>query len=292
MYSEDGVPMEREGGSNYHFSPQSCAVFPGNLLGADDRDSTVGRAIAVFIEDHPPNKNAITPDPIVAARMGMTDRAVEMLSNCVRRLQHFPQGFFYNIDHWFQLSLYKDKVDDAELVTQRDYVNDRRCRYESGLPAKPFIQFGMEPIGILGAAVNEMLLQSYDGTIRVFPAVPEEWEAAFMLRAVGGFSVSAEKADPEGVRYVAIRSDLGNRCRLAIPWAPEEGIAIRSSEGPVDYTKERDDRISFPTRPGANYTIVRAADAETEVSGQTFSGTVNKEPKRYHEATLGKSRDF
>ncbi|WJH36462.1 hypothetical protein N6H14_12245 [Paenibacillus sp. CC-CFT747] len=42
-------------------------------------------------------------------------------------------------------------------------------------------------------AIHDMLLQSWGGTLRIFPAVPEEWQdAAFHdLRTEGAFLVSA-----------------------------------------------------------------------------------------------------
>ena len=43
-------------------------------------------------------------------------------------------------------------------------------------------------------AVTEMLFQSHDGIIRVFPALPQAWQdASFKLRAVGAFVVTATR---------------------------------------------------------------------------------------------------
>jgi len=93
----------------------------------------------------------------------------------------------YNIDHWYNLSLYMDSLKTPDLSAQRDYIHDDRAHYPNKLPAKPFVQSGLEPQSIIGAAVNEMLLQSHEGKIRVFPAVPEHFEAAFKLLAQGNF---------------------------------------------------------------------------------------------------------
>ena len=48
------------------------------------------------------------------------------------------------------------------------------------------------------ASIMELLLQSWGGKIRVFPAVPEDWnDASFdQLRAQGGFLVSASRTQP------------------------------------------------------------------------------------------------
>jgi hypothetical protein len=61
-----------------------------------------------------------------------------------------------------------------------------------------FSFYEYEPFTVEGecaftAAVNEMLLQSWGGRIRIFPSVPEEWrDVSFRdLRAEGGVLVSA-----------------------------------------------------------------------------------------------------
>ena len=293
VYAEDGSPTERPGGTNYHFSPQSSAVFPGNLIGAEGPESELRKAIETFIKGHPSNKNAISPDPIVAARLGMAADALRMLSDCVRRLQHFPQGLFYNIDHWYELSRYRDEVKDPALVLQRDYVYDRRCGYPNGLPAVPFIQCGLEPLGILGAAVNEMLLQSWDDVIRVFPAVPEDWETAFTLLAAGGFIVSAEKKGPAGVRRVTIRSTLGNPCTIVPPWPLTEGVKVVSNGDMIEHEVTPDGKVSFHSAAGTFYILTRGSDEIGDgAKGVTFSGTANEKPKRFREAILGKERNF
>jgi len=62
-------------------------------------------------------------------------------------------------------------------------------------------------------SVHDMLLQSWGGKIRVFPATPERWaDAAFQdLRAQGAFLISAKKV--AGVtQFVSVQSEVGSRC--------------------------------------------------------------------------------
>jgi hypothetical protein len=64
----------------------------------------------------------------------------------------------------------------------------------------------------------ELLLQSVDDTIRVFPAWPKDQDASFTnLRAQGGFLVSAEQKDGTVVR-LDITSTVGGKLRLINPW--------------------------------------------------------------------------
>jgi alpha-L-fucosidase 2 len=68
-------------------------------------------------------------------------------------------------------------------------------------------------------AVHEMLLQSWGGVVRVFPAVPPKWrDVSFTdLRAEGGYRVSAERKGGRTVR-VRITAGAGGRLRLRDPF--------------------------------------------------------------------------
>jgi alpha-L-fucosidase 2 len=82
------------------------------------------------------------------------------------------------------------------------------------------------------AAVMELLLQSWGGKIRVFPAVPEFWPSAYFerLRAEGAFLVTARR---EGGRtqFVEIFSEAGETCRLRNPFPGKEVILAGSGRG-------------------------------------------------------------
>lgn len=67
------------------------------------------------------------------------------------------------------------------------------------------------------SATMDLLLQSWGGKIRVFPAVPASWqEAGFRdLRAAGGFLVGAAREDGQ-TAWVSIRSEAGEPCVLKV----------------------------------------------------------------------------
>jgi hypothetical protein len=88
----------------------------------------------------------------------------------------------------------------------------------------PFRHFSFEPSGIAASAINEMLLQSYDGTIRVGPAVPATWNVRFDLVAQGGFRVNAELSQGR-VSWASVESQFGGPCQLVHPW-PTDGPII------------------------------------------------------------------
>jgi alpha-L-fucosidase 2 len=70
----------------------------------------------------------------------------------------------------------------------------------------------------------ELLLQSVDDIIRVFPAWPGEYDARFTdLRAQGGFLVSAAQTQKKTVSLV-VKSTVGGPLRILCPW--EKGIEV------------------------------------------------------------------
>lgn len=68
-------------------------------------------------------------------------------------------------------------------------------------------------------AVQEMLLQSWGGTVRIFPAVPARWgDVSFRdLRAEGGFRVSAARRG-SSTDWVRVASERGGTLRLRDPF--------------------------------------------------------------------------
>jgi hypothetical protein len=70
----------------------------------------------------------------------------------------------------------------------------------------------------LPVVVNECLLQSYAGAIRLFPNWPREKNATFRtLRAVGAFLVSASLRNGT-VEWIEITSERGGLLTLELPW--------------------------------------------------------------------------
>ena len=109
--------------------------------------------------------------------------------------------------------------------------------------------FTLEGNFACASGLQEMLIQSHAGVIRVFPALPPSWkEAAFdQLRAQGAFLVSAQRSRGETI-LVKVISEKGGTLRLANPFT--SGYSI---DGRV--VRERKDTIELTTRPGQSLTL-------------------------------------
>jgi hypothetical protein len=99
-----------------------------------------------------------------------------------------------------------------------------------------------------------MLLQSWDGVIRVFPVWPEGVKASFeQLRAEGAFLVSAE-FDGKTIGLLKIKSLLGGKCSVANPFKTKIA-AVKDCKNDKIIAKEKAGIITFDTDSGREYII-------------------------------------
>jgi alpha-L-fucosidase 2 len=80
--------------------------------------------------------------------------------------------------------------------------------------------FTLEGNFAFAQGVQELLLQSRDGYIQVFPAIPANWQNVSFntLRAEGGFLISARKENGAFTK-ITIKSEQGGVCKLKIPFS-------------------------------------------------------------------------
>lgn len=128
--------------------------------------------------------------------------------------------------------------------------------------ANLFIFFGgggIECCSAVPSSVNEMLLQSHEGMIRLFPVWPASRNARFKsLRAVGAFLVSSEQLDGE-ITSIEVESEKGRICTVFNPWAGQVCDVKETAENQevsIPYITEGQ-MLSFHTEAGKSYRIVR-----------------------------------
>ena len=89
---------------------------------------------------------------------------------------------------------------------------------------------GMEQFSVVPCTIQEMLMQGYDGTLRLFPNWPKNQDARFgTLRARGAFLVSAELKKGE-VCGVCILSEKGRDLTVQNPWPGKKVCVTRNGK--------------------------------------------------------------
>ncbi len=136
-----------------------------------------------------------------------------------------------------------------------------------------------EYTGVHLSAMNEQLLQSYNDVIRVFPAKPSDssFVSSFTLAAKDGFLVSSER-DSGGIKYVGIKSLLGNTANVFNPWGTQQVEVRNMSSGQVVLTTSNA-QFSFATTAGTVYVVERVAVPFSSYSHVQLTGLLNDDAK-------------
>jgi len=106
---------------------------------------------------------------------------------------------------------------------------------------------GIETCSGIPGMINEMMLQTHNGLIRVFPVFPADQKASFhRLRTFGAFLVSSATKNGQ-IQYVLIESEKGRDGRILNPW-PDQQVVISRSEG--EARRMTGEELVLETRPG------------------------------------------
>lgn len=136
-----------------------------------------------------------------------------------------------------------------------------------------------EYLGVHLTALNESLMQSYNGKIRVFPAIPSDssFVGKFTLLAKDGFLVSSEREAGE-TKYVGIRSLYGKTTRIVNPWGTQQVRVRRASDNAILLTSSAAE-FDLATAANTVYIVERTAKPLTNYSSTTLTGSANNGSK-------------
>ena len=190
-------------------------------------------------------------DRVVVGRTDAADAAISLLHDRTAWLWRWYCGKL----PWVWMATLRDRVFDPgrDLPAIRGLI--KRWRHTNGLLwAMSVANYGhagawTESLGII-APLQEMMLQSWDGVVRLFPACPDELDVSFTdWRAEGAFLVSASHCGGT-VSNVSIRSERGGVCTVDVPWS--DGMIVTHGDGTETryHVDPADALASFDTTPG------------------------------------------
>jgi len=188
----------------------SSPAFPSGLIGLSQKGSEMFSQMTSTALLCSAEVTGWDPVPVVFARLGLANKLDSDLQRFPSRWQIYCNGW----GHWgVEFEINKD----AEWFFRTNTVKDIKTKEKFPFPMWPFRHMSMESMSVLATAMNESLLQSYDGILRIFPAFPANKNGRFTLHAEGGFVVSSEMKSGE-VQWISIKSLFGNPCNLQMPW--------------------------------------------------------------------------
>ena len=219
-------------GHLYNIPITLAPVFPGEQVGiglnSQYWDIAKRTARTISLE----GGNDLVFQPMIRARLGMLD------------LEWFKKEVRY-------CSLPNDVANDR--------VRQSGGRYAQALDFDFMMHMGFWCENFsLPAVLNECMMQSYAGLIRVFPNTHNLGPARFEnLRAVGAFLVSATY-NGNKVTHFSLYSEKGKTAKLVSPWGGKGLRIIRSNDHGQVQVALNDDVATFDTRVGETYQITPA----------------------------------
>jgi len=108
--------------------------------------------------------------------------------------------------------------DGSERMKLAEPMSNQMNECTENIEAKEHIFSCFEDSSIFLMIINELLMQSHNGVLRLFPAAPKRWDADFRnFRAQGAFLVSSSMRKG-AVEYVTIKGLAGGAIKVLNPW--------------------------------------------------------------------------
>lgn len=187
-----------------------------------------------------PNKfeNDWSYDPIDAARLGLADEMKTALVRLTDKYQHYPSGF-------------------ARFTGPEFYV---------------------EQIGVVAAALQESLVQDFDGLIRIAPAWPKDWnaDATVYIRQRSKVDLQVRDGVPT---TVVIEAGADGGMAVRNPWPGRAVEAIDSGSGRRVVGDDDHGVLRFGAQAGRAYLIQRVGQPVAKLPFAAIGGVAADEPK-------------
>ena len=213
----------------YNIPVTLAPVFPGEQVGLGLREEQLAIARRTATSVRLEGGNDIVYQPLIRARLGMLD--LEWFKNEVRYCS-MPNGIV------------------------QDRVRQVGGRYKDSTDFDFMMRMGVWTENLsLPSVLNECLLQSYTGTLRVFPNTIHLGPARFQnLRAAGAFLVSASW-DGRTISPVEILSEKGGMVRLVRPWRQPKLKVLRLPDSRPIPVRLAGEVLEFDTSPETTYRV-------------------------------------
>ena len=136
----------------------------------------------------------------------------------------------------------------AECFCLRNTFHANGDQTKTGKSLFTYRPFTLEGNFAFAAGVQEMLIQSHTGTVRLFPAIPADWkDVSFSkLRTYGAYLVSAEMKNG-AVTAVTVTADQEGVIHLANPF---ESMSLVEFSGEKKNLKENDNILEITMKKG------------------------------------------
>jgi alpha-L-fucosidase 2 len=197
-------------------------------------------------------------DPIQAARLGMAEEVAA--------------------------TLLKGTKESARCVNGFTGCGNKRAGGENPNPRK--IEFYVEHNGVVADALQESLVEDYDGLIRIAPAVPKEWDVDGSVYIRGKTKVDVQVRSGVATTVV-IESGVAQSLKVRNPWPGQAVDVVAGSTGANVREAATGEVIAFQGLAGTRYLIERHGSSAPSQRFERISGAPSNSAKQLGPVQLG-----
>lgn len=266
-----------------------CPLYPSGLIGLKDKGTRLYNALGNELLIHRTGEQTGHWNmlPIFLARMGMGGEVQKAARAMLSNFQGFPNGM--NAEDGENGTLVRNELafyNFDNIETHQKFL----------IRSDDYIHFDFETEPIIAMALQESLLQSHEGILRICPAT-DGTPTSFRLFAEGGFFVGAQISDTDFL--ITVDSIQGESCYIALPENITEKpifAYIASNNGSfkkaqVDIIKKGIDTVLDFSDLQKGDTLLLASCAIEEITTEEVKQeNQNLEMKRCGKAVLGSPR--
>ncbi len=222
-------------------------VWPYDIIG----DTSALFPLALRTYAHRPNSSAVdwSFDPIQAARLHLGSDVESTLSETTQKFQGFVNGM---------------------------------AKWEASAS-----EFYVEQAGVVADALQEALVQDYDGLIRIAPAIPPGWDFDGSVYVQGKTKVDVQTRNGS-VTAVFLEAGMPQHFRIRNPW-PSETVDVIAADSGKTLVSATGTVTEFEASTPGIYLLQRHAEGRARFADVT--GTPATTAKRLGRVQIGIFRD-
>ena len=258
MIAESYLPgAPNHNGENIGLEP----IWPYNLIG--DTSPLFELARRSYVHRLFSHGGGWSFDPIQAARLDMGSEVGAALLRSTESSARCVNGF-----------------------TGCEHEGTGHQRSSDALPTSRTTEFYVEQSGVAAAALQEALVQDYDGLIRIAPAIPTGWDFDGSVFVRGKTKVDVQVRD--GVpTTVVIESGTSQLLKIRNPWPNHPIDVVAEQPGTKIVEGATDPVVTFRSVKGAKYLVERHDAPIDNLRFVPISGVPSTSAKRLGPVQLG-----
>ncbi|WP_329137745.1 hypothetical protein OG552_28535 [Streptomyces sp. NBC_01476] len=208
-------------------------VWPYNLI-TDDPGALHDLGVRSYNHRAVTGGNDWSMDAIDAARLGLADQVAAKLVSITQDHQVYISGL----------------ADLGATVGTESYI---------------------EQVSGVATALNEALVQDYDGTLRIAPAWPAGWDVSGTVSVQGNTKVDVQVQGGTPVT-VAIQAGTTQTMKVRNPWPGQSIEVVNGSSNAVVVSPTTAASINVPVSSGTSYLVERTGSLTTALPYAQVSG--------------------